>query len=338
MLKINGLTTGYNIGKKTGMVLQENMTAVVKTGQLICVLGPNGAGKSTLLKTLSGFLKPLSGKILYDDKPIDKLDLKTLARLVSVVLTDRFSDLYLTAFDVVRMGRFPYVSFLGKMRPSDVDFIHEIMEKLGVFSLKRKPFYNLSDGERQKVLIARALVQDTPYLMLDEPVAFIDSPGKIEIMELLTSLAHDQGKAVIMTTHDMDTGLRYADSLWLIHRKKPLLTGIPEDMVLQGRVGEYFQRSGLLFDREKGIFRSSRKTGKDRGIVFVRLMGRETQWLAKALERSGFVVKAAHDLPKKGYFAFFEGGIFYLLQNGCKPEEFSDIASLLSVLLKRFDA
>lgn len=331
-LKIEDLTTGYRTGKKADVVLQQGMDARLETGQLVCVLGPNGAGKSTLLKTLAGFLHPLSGEIYFGDDSLKILDLKKLSRLVSVVLTDRFSDLYLTAFDVVRMGRFPYASFFGRMGAGDLSLINQTMDKLDVGSLKEKLFYNLSDGERQKVLIARALVQDTPFLFLDEPVAFIDSPGRIEIMELLSGLAHHQGKAILMTTHDMETGLRYADTLWLMHRGKPLLAGIPEDMVLQGKVGEYFQRSGLRFDVEKGLFRADRKGHTILGKVFVKLENQESNWLARALERNDFVVEEADRIPEKGTFACYEGGSFRLYQDAKPVGEVQRIADVLEKL------
>ncbi len=332
ILKIENLTTGYGSPKKTDVILQQGIDATLETGQLICVLGPNGAGKSTLLKTLAGFLHPLSGEVWFGGDTLKSLDLKKLSRLVSVVLTDRFSDLYLTAFDVVRMGRFPYASFFGRMKTADLLLINQTMDKLGVGGLKEKLFYNLSDGERQKILIARALVQDTPFLFLDEPVAFIDSPGRIEIMEILSELAHRQGRAILMTTHDMETGLRYADTLWLMHRLKPLLTGAPEDLVLQGKVGGYFQRPGLHFDVEKGLFRSDRKAHATREIVFVKQDSEQAKWLAKALERKGFSIQTNDFAVGKGIFAGYEKGKFRLYLNGAEPVEFPDIASLLKAL------
>ena len=249
------------------------------------------------------------------------------------MLTDRFSDLYLTAFDVVRMGRFPYASFFGRMGAKDLSLINQTMEKLGVAVLKKKLFYNLSDGERQKILIVRALVQDTPFLLLDEPVAFIDSPGRIEIMELLTILAHEQGKAILMTTHDMDAGLRYADNLWLMHRQKSLLAGVPEDLVLQGKVGEYFQRPGLHFDREKGLFRADRKRHTTIGRVFVKLENQESNWLAKALERNDFVVEETDEIPEKGIFACYESGSFQLYRDAKLMGEVHSIADVLEKLV-----
>ncbi len=332
-LKIEDLTTGYRSGKKADVVLQQGMNATLETGQLVCVLGPNGAGKSTLLKTLAGFLHPLSGEVYFGDDSLKILDLKKLSRLVSVVLTDRFSDLYLTAFDVVRMGRFPYASFFGRMKTEDLSFIHQTMDKLDVGSLKEKLFYNLSDGERQKILIARALVQDTPFLFLDEPVAFIDSPGRIEIMELLSGLAHQQGKAILMTTHDMETGLRYADTLWLMHRGKPLLAGIPEDMVLQGKVGEYFQRPGLRFDVVKGHFTMKDKALENSKAISIQNDCPEMAWMANALERKGFAIVETVGVSEKGLFAKYDCGSFKLYRNGGKPEEFPNIASLLVKLM-----
>jgi len=331
-LKIENLATGYRSGKKADVILQQGMNATLETGHLVCVLGPNGAGKSTLLKTLAGFLHPLSGDVYFGDDSLNTLDLKKLSRLVSVVLTDRFSDLYLTAFDVVRMGRFPYASFFGRMGATDLSLINQTMDKLDVGSLKEKLFYNLSDGERQKVLIARALVQDTPFLFLDEPVAFIDSPGRIEIMELLSGLAHQQEKAILMTTHDMETGLRYADTLWLMHRGKPLATGIPEDMVLQGKVSEYFQRPGLHFDVEKGRFRAESKPLQNRRIIFIKDGSPEAAWMANALERKGFVVVETEGVPENGIFVEYGRGSFRLYWDTKLVGEVQRIAGVLEKL------
>ena len=333
-LKIEHLTTGYPSGQHAGTVLQKNICAVLKPGRLVCVLGPNGAGKSTLLRTLAGFQKPLSGNVFFDESPLDKIPLKALSRLVSVVLTDRFSDLYLTAFDVVRMGRFPYVSFWGKMQKKDVEYIEHTMNKLGLAGMAEKLFYTLSDGERQKVLIARALVQDTPVLMLDEPVAFIDSPGRIEIMELLRLLAHDEGKAVVMTTHDMETALHYADELWLLHRQKPLVAGIPEDMVLNGKVGEYFRKPGLHFNREKGRFVSDEEAGGKRGEVYVCPENvPQILWMIRALERTGFVAKQSVVIPSRGAYVCFESPFFVLYRDGKKVRTFEAVSGLLERLL-----
>jgi iron complex transport system ATP-binding protein len=332
-LEIAGLTTGYPSGKHNPTVLQHDMWAVLETGNLVCVSGPNGAGKSTLLRTLAGFQNPLAGEVRLNGKPLAAFDLKTLARQLSVVLIDRFSDLYLTAFDVVRMGRFPYVSFFGKMNRRDVALIRETMEDLGVAALQDKLFYNLSDGERQKVLIARALVQDTPFLLLDEPVAFIDSPGRIEIMELLHALAHRQGKAVLMTTHDMETALHYADSLWLMHRDMPLVTGIPEDLVLQGKLDACFDHPGLRFDLEKGRFVREEAKPAYPETIFVKDNSPETAWLMRALERTGFQVKTADKLTEKDFYVLFEDGRFKVYHLGRQKGDTETVAGVLDILL-----
>ncbi len=332
-LEIQHITTGYPSGKNAEIVLQKDMNAVLEPGRLVCVLGPNGAGKSTLLRTLAGFQRPLSGNILYGERPLKSIPLKALARKVSVVLTDRFSDLYLTAFDVVRMGRFPYLSFWGKLQKKDVEYIRHTMEKLGLAHLMEKLFYNLSDGERQKVLIARALVQDTPFLMLDEPVAFIDSPGRIEIMELLHLLARNEGKAVLMTTHDLETALLYADTLWLLHRQKPLVTGIPEDLVVEGKVAAYFRKPGLHFDAGKGRFVPEKRTEKSDRKIFVSSKEiPEIIWLVRALERTGYRVERRDSQPGRGLYVCFAHPFYILYRNGKKVRTFEKISGMLENL------
>ena len=153
-----------------------------------------------------------------------------------------------------------------------------------------------------------------------------------EIMELLTTLAHEQKKAILMTTHDMDAGLRYADNLWLMHRQKPLLAGVPEDLVLQGKVGEYFRRPGLRFDREKGLFRADRKAHATRGTAFVKLENQEAGWLAKALERNNFVVEETDGIPEKGIFVCFESGSFRVYRDVKLMGEVQTIADVLEKL------
>jgi iron complex transport system ATP-binding protein len=332
-LQISHLTTGYSPAGRKPLILQQEMNAQLKSGQLIGILGANGAGKSTLLRTLAGFQKPLSGEILINETPVDFRDFKKLSRLIAVVLTDRFSEPYLTVFDVIRTGRFPYLSFWGKLSPSDRIQITRVMEKLGIVQFKEKLFHELSDGEKQKVLIARALVQDTPFLLLDEPVAFIDSPGRIEIMELLLALAHEEKKAVLLTTHDMETALQYTDCLWLLHREKPLLTGIPEDLVLDGQVEHYLKRTALVFDKSKGRFvkvRQKQETG--RRVVLEKTDSVEMQWLKRALERKGYACETKADMSGLCWKVDWHDGRFRLYRNEEKKGEYPRISGLLNQL------
>ncbi|MBE0651247.1 MAG: ABC transporter ATP-binding protein [Bacteroidales bacterium] len=327
-LHIDNLSNGYQTGKQKPVVLQEAINASLEPGQLICLLGPNGAGKSTLLRTLSGFQKPLSGNISYSGKPLESMSLRALSRQLAVVLTDRFSDRFLTAFEVVSMGRFPYASFWGQLSGKDNKIIHSTLEMLGVTSLKDEIFENLSDGEKQKMLLARALVQDTPFLFLDEPVAFVDSPGKIEIMEWLSFFAREHSKGILMTTHDIEIALDYADYLWLINREKSFKTGLPEDLVWKGAINVYFDRLEVRFDAAKGRFGVSKPTlGKK---VLLKQAGAPTRWLKKALTRKGFQVSGVTDKQPEDFYITFENGAFVQYRGDELLKRFKDIEEILN--------
>lgn len=212
---IENLTIGYR--RKT---VAERISATIQRGQLTCLIGRNGLGKSTLLRTLAGFQQPLGGKITlqvggrsYDLAATDKA---TLARLVSVVLTEKVDVSNMTAADIVAMGRMPYTNFFGTLRTEDRKAVGEAMRMVGMEAFARRDIGTLSDGERQKIMIARALAQQTPAMLLDEPTAFLDYPSKVETMSLLANLANDMGKIVVASTHDLDIALRTADRLLTI--------------------------------------------------------------------------------------------------------------------------
>lgn len=209
-IKIENLTIGYR-----HKAVAEHLSATLASERLTCLIGRNGLGKSTLLRTLAGFQPPLSGKMtLYvGGRPYNLATTgkPTLARLVSVVLTERVDVSHLTAAGIVAMGRMPYTNFFGTLRPADRDIVAQALRMVGMEALAWRDISTLSDGERQKIMIARALAQQTPVMLLDEPTAFLDYPSKVETMRLLATLAHDMNKVVVASTHDLDIALRTAD-------------------------------------------------------------------------------------------------------------------------------
>lgn len=326
-IRIDHLINGIRVSGGNNLVLQKDISAVLHQGMLICLLGPNGAGKSTLLRTLSGFQNPLSGKIFFSGKNLNDLNLRSRAREVAVVLTDRLNDPYLTAFEVVSMGRFPYASFYGRLKEEDVVQVEETLKLLGIFRLKDKVFHQLSDGEKQKMLLARALVQDTPFLFLDEPVAFIDSPGKIEIMQWLSEIAHQHNKGILCTTHDIELALDYADQLWLIHREKPFISGIPEDLVLKNTINNYFDRTDVAFNKYRGRFGIKNNNAE----IVVNMHGNilEMQWLTRAFLRKGWEVRkvTSSNMPES-YYSFQDHQFIYKTKEQ-KDVKFNNIEALL---------
>lgn len=215
MLALDDLSIGYD-----NKVIVSGMTLSLSPGTMTCLLGNNGTGKSTLLKTIAGFLKPLSGSIAYGGKPLCSLSPREMATTVGVVLTGRTEGQMLTVEDMVAMGRSPYTGFFGRLTSDDRKITDHCMEMIGIVSLRHKPLSSLSDGEYQKAVIAKALAQQTPVILMDEPTAFLDFRSKVELMEMSLRLAHDEGKTVLMTTHDVNLALKIADSILLMHDGK----------------------------------------------------------------------------------------------------------------------
>ena len=253
-LKIVDLSTGFTLKKGKQKVLHKQLNVELHPGELVCILGPNGAGKSTLLKTLLGYELPLKGKVLFNNTPLDQLTVKDLARLVSVVLTDKIDDLYLSAREIIATGRYPFGSFNGRLSVEDLLQIEKAEKQVGIAHLSENKFARLSDGEKQKVLIARSLVQETPFIFLDEPVAFIDAPSKIGVMQLLHEMVNEMKKGILMATHDLDAALNYADKIWLLGADGKWDTGIPGDLLKQGKINDYFDKKYISFHPESGRF------------------------------------------------------------------------------------
>jgi iron complex transport system ATP-binding protein len=253
LLTIQDLSTGYRLKKGSKRVLHQNLTASVGRGEFIAILGPNGAGKSTLLKTLLGYIPSLAGEIWYNNRLLSDITVKELATKVSVVLTDRIDDIYLTAQEVVWSARYPYSSFWRKPSERDRKLVDEAVERTGIENFLSRKLHALSDGERQRVMIARALAQDTPLIFLDEPTAFIDSPGRVELMQLLKSIA-GKDKSFLMTIHDVELALHFADTLWLLGSDGSFEKGKPEELVNKGSINRLFDRGTVKFDPQSKTF------------------------------------------------------------------------------------
>ena len=210
----NRLTVGYR-----GHRVVEDISLSLPCGRLVCLLGPNGAGKSTLLRTLCGFQPPIAGTVIISGSDITTMSAAEVARLVSVVLTDRPLTPSLTAAEMVGMGRAPYTGFWGRLSDEDRRLVSEAMQTVGIAPLATRRMGRLSDGERQKVMIAKALAQHTPVIVLDEPTAFLDYPSKVAVMKTLARLAHDEGKTILMSTHDLELAAQLGDELMKIENK-----------------------------------------------------------------------------------------------------------------------
>lgn len=241
--QLKNLSIGYG---KT--IVSEHINATLQGGEMTCLLGPNGAGKSTLLRTLCTFQSPLSGAMLIDGVDIQTLPPQQLSRRLGVVLTDRVSVRGMSVRDMVAMGRAPYTNYWGTLTQEDNCIIDLAIQQCNIASLAHRDSTTLSDGERQKVMIAKALAQQTPIILLDEPTAFLDFPSKVETMLLLSRLAHEQGKAILISTHDLDLALQTADRLWLMGRNEQLQIGTPRQLADAGLLKRFFSNPNVAFD------------------------------------------------------------------------------------------
>lgn len=253
-LELNSLTTGYLTSR--GVVkIQENITDTLYGGEFTCLLGPNGAGKTTLLRTLAGFIPPLDGTVSIEGRPLGSMPQSEMARKVSVVLTERPSVSSMTVEQLVALGRSPYTGFWGRLTDRDRRIVDEAMAQTGVLPLRDRLVDTLSDGERQKVMVAKALAQETPVIFLDESTAFLDYPSKAEMMRLLKKLAHERGKVIFLSTHDLNMALALADRLWMIDRQLGVTAGTPAELSADGSLSEYFKNPGITFDAANMSFK-----------------------------------------------------------------------------------
>lgn len=242
MLTLHALTTGYRHA-----IISQHLNATLPQGTLTALLGTNGAGKSTLLRTLARFQPPLAGSISWQGTDTAQLSARQLARTMSVVLTFKPEAEALTAAEVVEMGRIPYTTMLSATTEADRQAVEQAMQLTRTTPFAHRPISTLSDGERQRVFIAKALAQNTPVILLDEPTAFLDFPAKIATMRLLKKLAHDAQKTILLSTHDVELALHMADNLWLLNQQT-LTSGSPQLLAANGCIGRFFNTEGVQFD------------------------------------------------------------------------------------------
>ncbi|MCQ2361115.1 MAG: ABC transporter ATP-binding protein [Paludibacteraceae bacterium] len=247
------LEIGYN-----GKSITYPLNLSLQRGTLTALIGTNGCGKSTLIRTLSGLQKPLKGKVVVKNDNLASLSGNRRARLISHVLTDSQYLRSIKVRDLVGMGRFPYTNFMGTLTPKDREVVEQSMLQVNVAHKADQPLYMLSDGERQRTMIAKALAQDTPIIFLDEPTSFLDMRNKIDILCLLHKLASERDKTILLSTHDIDIALQVADSIWLMESGKRIITGSPEELVTSGKIAESFHSDAFFFNPDTRSFKVCR--------------------------------------------------------------------------------
>ena len=252
ILTTSNLCVGYS-SKKEIKTIASNINLSLKKGELIALIGANGIGKSTLLRTLIGIQPPLSGDVILNGKNISEYDSISFAQNLSIVLTEKLPASNLTVFEIIALGRQPYTNWLGNLSENDIWKINEAMELTQITSLAEKNHYEISDGQLQNVLVARALAQDTPLIILDEPTTHLDLLHKVSLFKLLKKLAKETNKCILFSTHDIDMAIQISDEM-IIMTSENVIQDQPCNFISKGNFNTLFKDDHIAFDSEKGKF------------------------------------------------------------------------------------
>jgi iron complex transport system ATP-binding protein len=282
VLVLDSLETGYGSGNRKKLILPSLNASAVR-GELIAVIGRNGIGKSTLLRTIAGLQPPLSGDIRINGKSLSTFTRMELARETGYISTESVKVSNMTVFDLVALGRFPHTNWIGTMDDQNHASVMDALRMTSMTGFGERFINEISDGERQKAMIARIIAQDAGIMIMDEPTAFLDTGGRFEILHLLNTLSHEKGKTIIFSTHDLHMAVNQADKIWLISGGR-LLEGAPEDLMISGAFDHLFDASNVRFNPENGSF-SFNSSGN--GSVYIQGKGAEKIWVEKALKRLG---------------------------------------------------
>ena len=252
ILQASNMSIGYT-SKKQNTIIASNIDLSLKKGKLIALIGANGIGKSTLLRTITGIQNTISGRVLLNGRDIHQIDSLTLAQNLSVVLTEKLPPSNLTVFELIALGRQPYTNWIGKLTENDLSKVSEAMELTQISHLAPKKHYEISDGQLQKVLIARALAQDTPLIILDEPTTHLDLLHKVSLFKLLKKLTQETEKCILFSTHDIDMAIQLSDEM-IIMTPETVIQDEPCNFISKGVFSTLFNDEHIVFDQEKGKF------------------------------------------------------------------------------------
>jgi len=252
ILKTSNLSIGYT-SKNATVVIAEQLNLNLVAGKLIALIGANGIGKSTLLRTITGIQHPLEGTVLLNDKNIATYKPLDLAQHLSLVLTEKLPPSNLSVFELVALGRQPYTNWIGTLTQTDIDKVQQALELTQIEHLAQKKHYEISDGQLQKVLIARALAQDTPLIILDEPTTHLDLLHKVSLFKLLKKLTQETNKCILFSTHDIDLAIQLSDEM-IIMTPEMVVQDEPQHLISKGSFNTLFKDENITFDTEKGKF------------------------------------------------------------------------------------
>ena len=240
MINIKSLSIGYKSGNKINHVVAKDLSMTLNQGQLVFLIGPNGSGKSTLINTLCGFHYALSGKIMIDEKNLNLLMPIELSKLICVVQSTAPNVENFTVRDMVAFGRYPYSNIFGRLQDSDYKIVDEAITTIGIEKLNGSLYNMISDGEKQKTMIAKALAQCSPYIVMDEPMAFLDYESRIEMIDLLVDMTKSHDRGILISTHNLEMALHSADMLWIFDRNSNFYVVTPDDLFEKQLIGKLF--------------------------------------------------------------------------------------------------
>lgn len=336
ILQLDKLSIGYRAHGRFEEIMGD-ISASASSGEMIAVIGANGVGKSTLLRSIIRLQDPLDGKITLKGRNITDYSQSDLARYYSFVSASTTVSNNLTVFELVALGRFPHTNWIGRIRGDDITIIESSISSVDLTKFRDRKLSEMSDGERQRAMIARALAQDTQFIVLDEPTAYLDLPNKYELIALLRDIVERESKTVIYTTHDLHIAIGESDKIWLLG-KNNLYEGSPEDLMREGRFANLFDESKLEFADESGLYIFPSKTiGKiaiDASHKLDKLTRRAILRLKIEIGSDSFLplIKARGDYKNAEWKIYIDGRetkLFtdiYNLSNYLKRELFSDYA------------
>ena len=289
LLETKSLSIGYH-SKNEHKQLQQDINVVLNKGEIVSLMGQNGVGKTTFIKSIAGLHTPLSGEVFIDRNNLNSLSQSDLSKKISLVLTEKPFSLNMTVVELISIARHPYSNWLGVLNEKDKEVIEWAISETHINYIANDRLYELSDGQLQKVMIARALAQETELIILDEPAAHLDLNNKIEVMLLLRKIA-SKGKGILISTHDMQVSTQLSDKLWLFNFNKGVLEGSPEDLILDGTLEETLYLKNYGYDMIYGTIEVE-QPGPE---ITVRAPQKEKFWIEVALKRNGF--KVVMDAP-----------------------------------------
>lgn len=321
MIKVQELKLGFS-SATTKKILLENVSFNIEKGKLYSILGSNGKGKTTLLRAFAGIHKPLNGDILIKNKSIKSYSIQKLAHLISVVFTERINVDYMSVFEILALGRVPHTGFYGTLSENDLRVIDHALELCEISNFKERKLNTLSDGEFQRVLIAKAIAQETPIILMDEPSSHLDAAGRITIMELLRKLVVENNKTIVLTMHEIDLAIKFSDTILMFNDDKDIKLGMPEDLILSGEINELFVSKGLIFSHKEGVFKTDRVNNL---AIKLDLPLDKKMWVESALHRYSIFSK-----PSMQEFEISENEFgFIISKNGEIVSQYQNIKSII---------